>query len=343
MLEGTARRGEDSGKGGRGLDTVFPAASLPPTLLGFTLRFSGWHQLLLAAMSVAVFLAETVPLELQRRIVNDAFKGGAWGAIVTLSLAYAGLAVAQGLLKLGMNIYRARVGEKAVRSLRLTVEQLARGAPPGGLGSDAAGIETSMTLAEADPIGSFVGVYLSEPMLQGGILLSVFGYMLYLQPKMALVALVVFTPQLVFVPLMQRAINKRVAVRIATLREISGGMIRETSAAAPEAVHAGQRLRIEDVFTLNMGIYKLKFSMNFLMNLMHHLGTAGVLAAGGWFVVKGQTEVGTVVAFLSGLSRVNDPWGDLVNWFRDLTVTATKFRLIAAAVRDIDAAQRGEG
>lgn len=323
-----------------GLDAVFPAGELPGTLLGFTLRFSGWHQMALAGMSVAVFLAETVPLELQRRIVNDAFKGGAWGAILILCLTYGGLAIAQGLLKLAMNIYRARVGEKAVRSLRLTVEQLAQDAPEGGAGADAAGIETSMTLAEADPIGSFVGVYLSEPMLQGGILVSVFGYMAYLQPAMALVALAVFTPQLVFVPIMQRAINRRVARRIATLREVSGGMILETAAHAPDPVHDGQRARIEEVFRLNMGVYKLKFSMNFLMNIMHHLGTAGVLAAGGWFVVKGETEVGTVVAFLSGLSRVNDPWGDLVNWFRDLTVTATKYRLIAAAVRDIDAVQR---
>jgi ABC-type multidrug transport system fused ATPase/permease subunit len=323
-----------------GLDAVFSAGQLPRTLLAFTFRFSGWHQMALSAMSVAVFLAEAVPLELQRRIVNDAFKGGAWTAILALCLAYAGLALAQGLLKLAMNIYRARVGEKAVRSLRLTVQQLAQDAPEEGAGVDAAGIETSMTLAEADPIGSFVGVYLSEPMLQGGILVSVFGYMAYLQPTMALVTAAVFTPQLIFVPIMQSAINRRVARRISTLREVSGGMILETSAHAPVPVHDGQRARIEEVFRLNMGVYKLKFSMNFLMNLMHHLGTAGVLAAGGWFVVNGQTEVGTVVAFLSGLSRVNDPWGDLVNWFRDLTVTATKYRLISAAVRDIDAVQR---
>ena len=51
--------------------------------------------------------------------------------------------------------------------------------------------------------------------------------------------------------------------------------------------------------------------------------------------MTGQTEVGTVVAFVSGLSRLNDPWGDLVTWFRDLTVTGTKYRLISGAVRDI--------
>jgi hypothetical protein len=53
---------------------------------------------------------------------------------------------------------------------------------------------------------------------------------------------------------------------------------------------------------------------------------------GGRLVVHRQTEVGTVVAFLSGLSRISDPWGDLVNWFRDLTVTGTKYGLISSAV-----------
>ena len=45
-----------------------------------------------------------------------------------------------------------------------------------------------MTLSEAEPIGAFVGSSVSEPLLQGGILISVFAYMVYLQPMMALVA-----------------------------------------------------------------------------------------------------------------------------------------------------------
>ena len=191
------------------------------------------------------------------------------------------------------------------------------------------------TLLPAILIGAFTGAYLSEPMLQGGILLSIFGYMAYLQPFMALVALTVFAPQLVFVPIMQSAINRRVAKRIATLREVSGGMILDVADDGGIAPLDMQKERIEDVFSLNMGIFKLKFSMNFLMNLLYHVGTAGVLATGGWFVVTGQTEVGTVVAFVSGLSRLNDPWGDLVTWFRDLTVTGTKYRLISGAVREI--------
>ena len=50
--------------------------------------------------------------------------------------------------------------------------------------------------------------------------------------------------------------------------------------------------------------------------------------------------IGTVVAFLSGLSKLSDPWGDLVTWFRDLTVTGTKYRLVSTAVHDIYLNQR---
>ena len=42
-----------------------------------------------------------------------------------------------------------------------------------------------------------------------------------------------------------------------------------------------------------------------------------------------QVMVGTVVAFISGLKQINDPWGDLVDYFREMTVTQVKYRLIA--------------
>ena len=79
-----------------------------------------------------------------------------------------------------------------------------------------------------------------------------------------------------------------------------------------------------------MQIFVRKFGMNFLMNLLYTLGVIGILAVGGWLLLQGRTEVGTIVAFISGLSRMNGPWGDLVNYFRDLTNAGLKYRMIAA-------------
>ena len=89
---------------------------------------------------------------------------------------------------------------------------------------------------------------------------------------------------------------------------------------------------IERVFALNMGIYKIKYSMNMAMNLMYALAVAVALGVGGWLAVAGRIEVGTVVAVVSGLGKLNDPWGDLVNWAREWSVDSVKYRLFADAV-----------
>lgn len=56
---------------------------------------------------------------------------------------------------------------------------------------------------------------------------------------------------------------------------------------------------------------------------------------GGWWVYTDRLEIGGVVAFISGISRLNDPWGDLVNYFRDMSVTQVKYQLLANAVNEL--------
>jgi hypothetical protein len=51
-----------------------------------------------------------------------------------------------------------------------------------------------------------------------------------------------------------------------------------------------------------MGIFKLKFTMNFLMNICNHLQVVSALLVGGWWVYTGHIEIGGVVAFISGIS-----------------------------------------
>ncbi len=192
------------------------------------------------------------------------------------------------------------------------------------------GVEISLILGEPEDIGAFVGVVVSELVLDIGILLSVFGYMFFVQPLLALVCLAIFCPQLVFVPLMQRAINRRVSSRIAVLRQASAGVLLTGTHAVEKSLK--QAMRFAEVFQLNLGIVKLRYSMKFLMNLTHNVGRVVVLGVGGWYVINGQAEVGMIVAFISGLNNVRDPWGDLVNWYQDMMVTRAKYRVFVAAM-----------
>lgn len=297
---------------------------LPGSLLGLILITGGWHQVLLAGLSVATFLLATAPLEVQRRLVDEALLGGVFQLIVLLAACYGGLALLEGGVKLLTNLYRAWLAESVVRALRQRVHD--RGPQMPGPG-DADGIGLAMILSECEGIGGFVGSSVSEPLLQGGLLVSVLAYMAYLQPMMALLGLLVLAPQIILVPLAQRAINRRVSDRIVILRAF-------TVAAVTDPGDAGgtQAARISQVFELNMGIFTLKFSLNFLMNLLHHLSLAGIFGLGGWYLVQGRTDLGTVVAFASGLAKINDPWGDLVDWLRDLMVTRAKYRMLHSAL-----------
>jgi hypothetical protein len=77
----------------------------------------------------------------------------------------------------------------------------------------------------------------------------------------ALAAFVIFLPQSLFVPLLQRAINQRSGTRVQVLRQLGIGIIDQTG-----DLHA-EDIRLEHIFQLDMGIFRLKFTMNVLMNL----------------------------------------------------------------------------
>jgi ABC-type multidrug transport system fused ATPase/permease subunit len=320
---------------------------MPKHLWAYIWKVSGRDQIFLSLLTITVFLLTLAPLELQRRVINDAIGRRNLPSILFLCLAYVAVVLVQGGMKLWVNIYRARVSESATRHLRLQARQVSECAVPTEPGQE--GVQLSIIVSEVEPVGSFIGISFSEPLLHGGILLSVFGYMLFLQPLMALVCLGVFLPQVFFVPLMQGTINRRTKAKIKILREVSvdivNGAANQPVAAPPSAarqLNDGRQpegesdsayvQRADRIFQLNMHIFRLKFTMNFLMNSMQHLAIAAILFVGGWFVVEGRTEIGTVVAFISGLDRVNDPWGDLVNYFREMTSSRVKYHLVERAL-----------
>jgi ABC-type bacteriocin/lantibiotic exporter with double-glycine peptidase domain len=312
------------------------ADAMPRTIIGYAFCRTGRHQAGLAALSIAVFLLSAVPLELQRRIVNTIVEHGAFATILWLALAYAAVALTEQSLKLALNVYRGWVAEASVRTLRTTAGDTAEAANQATAVDT--GVEIAVILEEVEPIGGFTGISVSEPLLQGGILVSVLSYMLYLDPGLTLLALAFFLPQLVFVPLFQAAINRRAQSRILTKRGLSGEIVRAAGRSNDKWEWA--TAPIARVFALNMGIYKLKYTMNLLMNVMHHSAVAVALGVGGWLALEGRIEVGTVVAIVSGIAKLNDPWGDLVNWARELSVVEVKYRLFVDALTRLSGAVR---
>jgi ABC-type bacteriocin/lantibiotic exporter with double-glycine peptidase domain len=271
-----------------------------------------------------------VPLELTRRIVDAVTKHRGFKLTILLGVVYVGAVFIQGGTKLVLNVYRGWVSERATRNLRNRVLAVTDTSVAQAPAPETVGTELSMLVSEVEPIGAFVSESISEPLLQGGVVLCLLAYMVHVQLGIAVVAFVFFVPQLVFVPMMQGAVNWRTKSRVALLREVSADVVAARDNADLSLDESLRR--VDRVFKLDMGIFRFKYSMNFLMNLCTHGQIVGILMVGGWYVYTDQLNIGGVVAFLAAVNRLNDPWGDLVNYFRDLNSIQVRYRLLAESV-----------
>lgn len=137
---------------------------LPRAVFSYILKTSWRHRLPLCLLTAVVFLMDVVPLELQRRVVNDLVKHRAFGLVVILGIVYSGVVVVQGGIKLTLNVYRGWVGERAKRELRRrihAVTDVSAGSPA----AEAEGIAVAMVVAEVEALGGFVGESIPEPLL----------------------------------------------------------------------------------------------------------------------------------------------------------------------------------
>ena len=187
-------------------------ASLPGSLYQFIWRLTGRHQLLLSCVTLLVIPLAMLPLELQRRMVNEAIGKANTGLLLVLGFIWTILLLVQGGLKYLLNLRRGLVVEKVARELRLSVHTAAIGVedtvrPPG---SDPArvGLLVSLVAAEAEDVAGFVAESISTPLLQGGTILAVLAYLIWVQPLIAFLSLAIYLPELIFVPWQQRNLNR---------------------------------------------------------------------------------------------------------------------------------------
>jgi ABC-type multidrug transport system fused ATPase/permease subunit len=132
------------------------------------------------------------PLELQRRIVDHAVAIGSVPELLVLGGTYLGLALLQNTLKYVVNVTKGRILEDVAQDIRRRVVAVAH--HPGRSGSAEpplvpAGSVTSIIAAEAEDVAGFASESLNVPLLQGGTILAVLGYLLWVEPLIALLGM----------------------------------------------------------------------------------------------------------------------------------------------------------
>jgi ABC-type bacteriocin/lantibiotic exporter with double-glycine peptidase domain len=149
------------------------------------------------------------------------------------------------------------------------------------------------------------------------------------EPLLGLFIVAVTVPQAMIVAAVQGPVNVLVRKRLQLLREAADQTVAVDNAWPEETILAA----FDDVLDTRRRIHIRKLSSKAALKALNTLGVVGTLVLGGWLVLRGQTDVGTVVATLTGMARIDRPWNNLIKFYRTLGTVMVRYELLADGLR----------
>jgi ABC-type bacteriocin/lantibiotic exporter with double-glycine peptidase domain len=288
-------------------------------------RVSGSRQIVLILLSIAIAGLAAVPLSYQKDIINALTTGDLkTDTLIRLCTGMMLVILLSLALKWVLGFRASILGEDVIRLLRSRIYSGSKQDKSEGLGAIPTGTLATVISAESEELGKFTGSAFSEPVVQIGTLISVIGYIASTQPVLGAIALTMIIPQVILVLFTQRPVNTMVAKRVRILRQ-STNLISATQA---EGVVQEVLDEFDAIYETRRRIFIWKLSTKFLLSAINGAGTVAVLLLGGFIVIEGRTDVGTVVAATIGLGRLQGPTAFLIAFYRQVSATRVKFELL---------------
>lgn len=281
--------------------------------------------MLLIVLSLAVAGLSAVPLSYQKEIINALTHAEIDSASLFMMCAeMMGVILLSLTLKWFVSYRSGTLGEDIIRLLRKrlytdsTAPDNARGKtiPKGTL--------TTTISAEAEELGKFTGGAFSDPVVQLGTLVAVVGYIASSQPGLGVIALAMITPQVIIILATQKKVNELVAKRVRVLRRATNRIVNDDDGEEAATIEE----EFDAIFETRRTMFIWKLSTKFVISALNAVATVAVLVLGGWLVLEGRTDVGTVVAATMGLSRLQAPTSFLIAFYRQVSAARVKFELM---------------
>jgi putative ABC transport system ATP-binding protein len=310
---------------------------MDPSLYRYVLRKSFRHQLALSAIIVVATALALVPIELQKRIVNVAIKGGNLRALVFYTVTFLAAILLAGLLKYLLNTYEALIGETLVRDLRAELLERILRLPPERVRALPAGQLSSIMLAEVEELNLFFAQAFSVPLVAGFTFVAVTGYMALLNPWLAMAAL--HPLQLWLIPKLQRRVTALSRERVVLFRSLSDHLqdaVRRADEldAAERPVEEMRRFagELDRIFAVRMRTNVIKYFVKALSNFLGKFPPFLIFLVGGWLIVArpGSFDLGSLVAFLAAYDRLQEPWHELVLYYQQKEIARARYDQVLA-------------
>jgi len=177
------------------------------SLFSWVLPGNGKLQAALVLLIAVTVFARVVPLEMQKRIINEAINLRK----MDLLLIYCGIYLVSVLLASGLKylitIIQTRISENVLANMRKDLFAHILALPLNFYRKAQPGMVVSALVTELTTAGSFVGLAISAPVINILTLLAFAGYLIYLNPILAIISLALYPIILVIIPFLQRGAN----------------------------------------------------------------------------------------------------------------------------------------
>ncbi|MFQ5954290.1 MAG: ABC transporter transmembrane domain-containing protein [Kiloniellales bacterium] len=310
---------------------------MEPSIFKFILRHSMRQQVILTILAAVSFPFLYAFYELPKRIVNEVIQvrpddfqfevlGVSLDQITVLGLLcglFLALVIINQAFKYVINVYRGLTGERMLRRFRYQVYARMLRFPQPTFKKMSSGEIIQMITAETEPLGGFIGEAFSLPAFQGGTLLVILAFLLIQNWVMALAAVALYPLQMYVIPKLQWKVNQLAKERVRLVRRLSD-RIGETVAGVQE-IHAHDAARFElanfsnwlgTIFAVRYKIYLWKFVIKFLNNFINQLGPLFFYSIGGYFVIVGELQIGTLIAAIAAHKDLAAPWKELLAYYQ---------------------------
>jgi len=166
-------------------------------------------------------IARVVPLELQKRIINRAISLKKMDLLFIYCGFYLGAVVLAGSLNYLINVLQGYLGQKIFYEMRTELYQHVLRLPLPFFRRTPPGMVISSLTSELAGVGDFLGSALAVPLINVLTLCAFAGYLLYLNPLLALLSFGIYPIEIAIIPMLQKRYNRINFERIDVNRSLS--------------------------------------------------------------------------------------------------------------------------
>ncbi|WP_373500542.1 ABC transporter ATP-binding protein/permease [Desulfococcus sp.] len=305
------------------------------SLFSWVLSSSINLQLVLLVIIVITVFARVVPLEMQKKIINEAIFLKKHELLMIYCGIYLIAVLTSTVFKYLTSVIQTILGQRALAGMRRAVYHHILTLPIHFYRKTQPGMVVSALVTELATAGDFVGMAVAIPVTNILTLLAFGAYLFWLHPLLAAVSLSIYPVVFILIPLLQARANTANKKRVDITRDLSD-KIGESISGIHE-IHTNGAYAIENRkfdaiverlmkvrIVWNLYRFGVKTTNNFLNSLSPFL----IFIIGGYLAINGQLALGSLVAFLSAQEKLYDPWRELLDFYQSYQDATVSYRRV---------------